>query len=613
MLEPAERDAVREAGEQGAEGWSRWQRPVELCALAGLLVAALVLPGTVPTTDGPQHVLAAWLLNHLHDPGRHYDRYIDVGIAYSSAIFPALTALFERAVPIRVAAQATLVVTAATTVLGAWALQARLGDRTSPWRATVLLLPFGCAYYFGLYNYQIGVALGILTLLSLHRALGSPDRSSAILRWALTGSLLFATALGHGFAAAWTGLLAGLLVLTCARSWEAGARAIGSLFVVAVPTLLWMMMVGSFAREAAEGVAVAPGVGALLDPDPRRLLNLPLNVYTSPFRTHYVAFGALCLAALATASAVHRSHGARFAVAGLLALLLATVVVPDVIPGWSKLHVRFTPWLALLAVVAAPTPRRSWLPAAHAVVAALVALSSWGIVADQWRLAEGQRQLEAGIGATDEVPARRFYVTPDLDFPTRPDINMYVNGHCWYAIDEGGVFSSLFADRPEAHYLRQRPAWSELDEVPTPGRQGLTMEQRWYTDARRGLTYDEVLFFEPRRGQIDVFRAHGYQSTVERGRVVRMRPPHRTLELTVAQPDRPAVVVITYGQLPVPHLVLPVPPPNGSGQQRIAIPSLPAMPVDVRLVALVDGTPGPQLALGTADLTAADTALTLGP
>jgi hypothetical protein len=137
--------------------WDSWV----LGAAALLSVAVLAVyfgSEFVPTHDGPNQLVSAWLTNHLDDPGRNFRVFLHANVAATSTGFEALFSALEWLLPWRTALRVLL----AAGSLG-WAWGFLYTAHAIPGRLALGLLGFAAALpwclYMGFYSFFLATAV----------------------------------------------------------------------------------------------------------------------------------------------------------------------------------------------------------------------------------------------------------------------------------------------------------------------------------------------------------------------------------------------------------------------------------------------------------------------
>jgi hypothetical protein len=317
-----------------------------LLASAGLVYALWVVP-YLPTSDGPQHVLAAHIENHYSDPGSAYPEFYRILPQFAEKGFALVFAPLESILPWRVALRVTLSLMALAFAWG-FALVVLSLDRTR--RATAMLgffiaLPW--SLYMGLFQFVVGTTFGLYTLAFVIRR---PPTTNA--RRAILSLLLLVQAVCHLFTAMMTGLTVLVVAVVAAKKGDR-LREIGRMALVGAPSMailgltLQTRNIGASDQQVVEWFLAdrfselsrwfAPGPGV------RAWLLIALTV---------VAIGATLARARRGATTPTEQAFAWLA----LAFLVLGVVAPLHIPAWQFFSPRF-PILALvfgLALVRLP-------------------------------------------------------------------------------------------------------------------------------------------------------------------------------------------------------------------------------------------------------------------
>ncbi len=587
-----------------------WRRALEVALFLALLLTPIWGAGPFPTVDGPEHLLGGWLLVHLHDPGRGWDQFLTRVVPFSSGAFEALVAGFVAlGAPLRSADKCALTITLGLEAFALHRLVVIAQGPRSPWRWLAWVFPFCGTFYLGLVNFELGVGVGLLTagsalalLLDARAAAATPWR-----RFVPIGVGLFVGAQCHGFAAAITGLLVGLLFLGAAPRPRL-PPLLGRLLVVSLPTLGWLELVAITAGKSQHTPLLD-----VLRFDPGSFHDLVRTLFETPYRTVLAPnLVAALLVILCLRAGLLRPGAPRALATSLAVLLVLQPFVPDSIEAWLKLRVRFPSWIVATAIAGAAVPELS--PRARSLVSAaclaVAALTAFFVTVDNRRLAALQREFESGIGqvaSSAGPPLRRFYIHPDADHPLRRGETMATNLFTLYSADEGGVFSATYSGRREAHPLGRTERFAELEPPGVKLLPGARMTEALEVKALawQGLRFDEVLGWDMRPKEIAAFERDGYVRRFQHAGLVRLAPPRRRLELTVGasrgEGARRAMVLVDDEPWVIAEAPLVAGP---DGALRATLAPLPAR--RGRLVVL--GAAGP-LFEAPIDLTAADVAL----
>lgn len=136
------------------------------CALVLSLALAVAVAWVdyLPTNDGPQHIFAAYLQGHLHQPGMGWDRYLDHGALITGSGFVSLLGFLDRLLPWRLAFRVGITLAALCWAWSVLALAVATGSR----RRWLGLLGFATAlqwqFYMGLFSCYLATAVGFLVL-----------------------------------------------------------------------------------------------------------------------------------------------------------------------------------------------------------------------------------------------------------------------------------------------------------------------------------------------------------------------------------------------------------------------------------------------------------------
>ncbi|MBN1944059.1 MAG: hypothetical protein JW797_00230 [Bradymonadales bacterium] len=589
-----------------------WYQGVERLLLFAAALVPIWLCGPFPTYDGPQHAFAGYLLNHIDDPSLGFDGYLELQASYSALFAPVLTAFFEKLLPIRWATKCMVTVFVLLQAGGLLWLIEIMDCRRSPLRWFAPVFPYTYLFYMGFDNFSGGIGLGLCVLALMMRQVKgeSAGKGAQWGGWVPVGGMLLLTALAHAFAACLVGLSMGLILAGGARG-RRSARDLGRLLVVSLPALV---VLGLVARSsAAHSLPIWGQLGWHLD----SLWWLPRNLYETPYGFMWWAnlvplFGlSLLVRGLFFREPLARGFG--LALLGLLGLM---VLFPEDTRAWNQVPIRFAGLVAGLALVGGALGSggegrwRRW----GSTLVLLLSLGS--LVSVTWanfRLARVQREFESGIGQVESSGFRRFFFREGSPNPLRPDSYMAANLHVYYMIEEGCLFPFIFRNQPEAHLLRERPAFEEL-EAPFPWHvPRLPRAIQWQIQARIGLYYDEVLLWDPLRDQMQAFRDLGYLDLFSHGRLFRLAPANRTLRLRVTARMTSALEArIVFSDLLWPYARCALDRVAGKDHGVVhELIRLPACPVGLQVWEAQAG--GRQLCNLRVDLTDSDGEVDLGP
>jgi dienelactone hydrolase len=570
---------------------ARW-RALETFAIFVAALLPLVLVGSFPTYDGPQHIFAGWLLNHIDDQGTPFADVLALQVAYSALYCPVVVSFAEHLMPLEWAARAPL---ALTIVLQVWALLRLMrlgGGGRRPLRWLAAFLPWNYTLYMGFLNFFGALGFGFLVVSLLAELvergpeLGRRRRRE---RWLLLSGALLLTALSHAFAAILTGLVCGVFLLGYGERRALPGRLL-RLGLASLPTLGVAALVATAASEHQ-----SDSLTSIFAFDLGTVAAIPSNLFESPYGRLWPATIAFFAAAgLAVVAAVRRRLARGFALA-LLAIVGVAGMFPNEIPAWSQLAVRFTPFMALFAFAGAATlrlraPSLRWGAGLAALGVAGVTLVQVGTV--NAHLAEMEREFRSGIGQVESGPYRLF-VRNGAAYTSHPDRHMASNLHVFYMIEESAVYPMLFRNRREQHVIRETEGWAQHLALPFPELvlHTLPVPQRYQAQGRAGLGFDELLLWAPEPGQLEELERLGYRVAFRNGRIVRLLPPERRLEVTaLSDRPRPLFVEVHYGDLlwPQPSARLEVAEPGVLG---VLLEDLPATSLEVRLFEATGGEP----------------------
>jgi hypothetical protein len=323
--------------------------------LVGIAWVLLCIP-ILPTHDGPQHIYAAWLLNHWSEMAWVHPLLELNGGRITSYGFDLIFRPLESFLPWRLATQLTLAIIATTFASGVIAATSAATPnqrvRTFTWFALPAAIPW--MMYMGYFNYLAGLALCGWALYLAIRLVKAHESGKARARDMFAGglaALMLVQAVAHSFAAVVTGLLLfflGSAAALGARSW----RLLFCFAPAAVPVAVisWL---------TTRGVANTDLAVNVLDSAQR------MDLATSTLAGGS-APGSFFLLGVAVSGGVAGIVGGRQAWArglGVAALIMAAIYAfaPFDIPGWQV----FAPRWGVPAVVAGVIAfsgglRRSW-------------------------------------------------------------------------------------------------------------------------------------------------------------------------------------------------------------------------------------------------------------
>jgi hypothetical protein len=411
-------------------------------ALSLVLVASITSVDYLATSDGPQRIFAGQMLNHLHDPGRGYDKYLAESPTLTNVGFELVFARLEPQLGWRRAYQVVLCLIALLWAWGVCALAASLGRRWLGLVGFASALQWG--FYMGLFSWQMGTALGFFVL-----AWAFWRGSERTLDRMMLAALFLCQAVVHSFAAMLTGFVLLVHALLSAEG-KARGKAVAVLLALALPAIavgLWTLL-HHVGNQAAATYSYPPtSLG-------HRFVLLARGVVSGPGWRAWplvllAGWGLVACRRWKVLDARERALG----LAGIV-LVLGAVVLPLHTRGWEFFCVRFAPLgLVLLALLALRgSSRLVGLAAAAAVIVYATSSLAWS-----WQHHVRIRQASTDLLAGLDAPIRRqglrlpLPLEPppgeDADEWTRDIPYVATNSHlgALYAVAQGGVPSVLFA------------------------------------------------------------------------------------------------------------------------------------------------------------------------
>ena len=438
------------------ERWERAQGPALLAVLAVLAVAGLS-PAYVPTHDGPQHIWAVHVAQHLDDAGRGWSDWLDPGSPITSHGYAAVFGPLDRLLPWPVAHRITITILAWLFAVGAFAWARSLDPRRGWLGISLSGLAFGWTFYMGFLDFHAATGAAFAGLgWAFARPRDSP-RDTVLLALGL-----LVVAWLHLVAAFLAGVLLASLIWFRAQASERGA-ALLRIAVLATPGALltglllssgWdQLQLWNAHGPGGSGWAPAPWwcAGACFAGGPWwRAWPVPLG-----------AIAALGLAVARRGSEARAEERALWFAGG--ALLLAGLLLPLDLPAWDFFSPRFLPfglaalWLSL-PIERFPLPR-----------AAAVACSSFALASGAWSLTHHQDLQRSGAAfwAGVDQPLERRGMRHPIVLDPRPDGQHahsgpipfalpWVNLGQLYAAEQGGLTPFGFALNPSLHHVLVR-------------------------------------------------------------------------------------------------------------------------------------------------------------
>jgi hypothetical protein len=503
--------------------------PRVLVVVASVVVCAIGLAATILqasfllTNDGPEHLFAAFVLNHIDDPAYAFGEYVEPNLPVTAHGFVQIFALVEPLLGWRAGYAASLIVIAQAWGLAFFALAVSLDERRWPLGLAGFALALQWAFWIGLLPFQLSTAFATGAIAAgVYRSRGArvpdgPRRSGADVA---TAALLLLAALCHPLPAALGG---GLLVLVALFAGP-GRRAtrLGVLALCGAPAAL----VALTARDAVSGPSSwAPLVERLM---------LPFDHFASGPAWRGVVVVVAALAGIVVAAA--RGAPIERALAVGAAILLAIAITsPMTASGWEFFSPRFLPLGLSVPLALLPLERLG----ARARTAALLAVGAFVVGTFVWAgrfHRELDRLTAPALAVIDDVKPRPAFRQPlilrKLDAPLPvPAMAPLLHVGRTYAVVAGGTVPYGHDSLPRIHHLLRRtelPAPIDAGFLPglqrTPPRDDdtrwrfkLTHLAQW---ARR--TGGDVIVFGSAE-DLDAFVAAGYVAEARAERVMLAR------------------------------------------------------------------------------------------
>jgi len=340
-----------------------------LFVLVAAAVGVALAGGPWMTNDGPVHVVFAYLLDHLRDPGHPLQQMVyrlDMRLQPNLLGDLMMSGLMRLTTP--VAAEAVIQYLSLLGPMLASLLAFRQISRASSWLCIfIFILSLNQLFFFGLYNFALSTAVFFLAVAAHYRLMAAASMRSA----GFLGGALGLAVLCHagGFIAAWSGIAAMVLAQIATRRARGGSlrAAIGSscwsLIGLAVPLPLFV-----YALMQNAGGKVLYGIGVverLREFVSLYLLSLHSGLEPARFALMLIILGATATTlrwawrARATISPDQRERLIATSSAALLATVVMLIVPDTMGGGWT--HFRrfelFVLFWALLIIAEFPMTR----------------------------------------------------------------------------------------------------------------------------------------------------------------------------------------------------------------------------------------------------------------
>ncbi len=480
-------------------------------ALAVLLIAigfAAAHPAYIPTHDGPQHVYAVHVANHLGDPARGWESWFEIARPVTSLGFAAVFGPLDLWLPWPVALRCTVAVLALFWAGAAYALARALHPERA-WLGLALGgAAFGWTFYMGFFSFHLASSFGLLVL-----AWAIAKRPETPRQVALLAVLLGGVALLHVMSAAVTGCVLAALYWRRAPRGALGAACLRIAAIALPATAVALALVWPGADSLGEpGTAPPP-----LTPAPWWAL---AKCFTGgpAWRAWPLTLLALAapLVALARRRAGRSAEDEALLVAGGAALAAAAWLPMD-LASWEYFAPRFLPIGVSALALTLPIERL----ARGARVAARVALATFAFASTGWAWMYHEALAGASASALSglETNLVRSGVRLPIVFDTGADPDLpparaampfalpWVNLGQLYAASQGGLTPYGFVRNARMHHLVVRPDAVEraparldrsyLTDLTRPGPAG----DRAFRDAllaylaSRATAFEDVVFY----------------------------------------------------------------------------------------------------------------------
>lgn len=433
-------------------------RVVVLVVLLGaLLLLPIWLVRFLPLLDYPNHLARAFVLAHLHDPTFEFSKFYraDWGFYPYLGMDVSLTWL-QHFFPVELAGRIFVSLCVLALPVGAWFFMREANPGHSAVALWALLIAYNVFFLEGFLNFDLGVALCLVTLGLWLRYLARPRAW----RWGLTlvvcSALYFAHLLAFGLA----GLVGTVYVLLARRK----------LRELILTWLLFLPGVLVYLRSSRLGLEKGPSIVFRGFAD--KIVSLSAFMHGYSARLDQLTLLALA-AYFLLAWWRNKDFRWNYAWLGVAAFLFALYwALPYAYGEGSDLDIRVFPVLfVVILVVAKIGPRQRWL----ALLPLVLFLLRTGNVA-QYFLGE-QPPLE-GLARSFEVIPRDALVLPIVAGDEQHPIQQPF-AHFWaYGVIRRGWFSPYLSDIPGATPLRivydsytpdgfwdlQPPDWAQVQQ-----------------------------------------------------------------------------------------------------------------------------------------------------
>lgn len=463
----------RAQGKSGPGGRALWAALVALATAAS--VAPLWSSELLPFQDAPQHVAAVRVLADWGRAGLQFPHWFQLDLSRSQYLgFYLPAALLAKAVGPQAACRLVLTLIGLALPAAAWMLLGTFGrDRRLAIFAPALF--HSSVLYIGLFNFVASVPATIAAVALVERELRAPRPSRALLLAAAGLGLLYLHPTGVALAAGGAAFLA----VTSGQPPRRMARALAPLAPAIAVLAFWASRAAPPQPEGA-AQSSAPRWQPLIDQlrDAGRLGNVLVGRADEIFVGAVVAIFAALLALRALRPAPEPAAGIepgwrRFRLA-LLALgtLGAYLCSPIGAGHFWLIHLRFLPFLALVALAAPPLPRLATSRRAAALLAAVAGLQAAYafVLASAYRRFDAEAQPAALRRVLDEAaPGKRLLALIYDQESSVVHFNPYMHFGLYYELERGGRARFNFGELP----------WMPVRFRPQPGAVPLPANYEW--------------------------------------------------------------------------------------------------------------------------------------
>lgn len=186
-----------------------------ICFLTGLLAWSVFCIPYLPTNDGPQHILSAYIENHFNDPGSIYPIYLERSPQFAYRGFALVMRPMEVLFGWKLGTQFAILI---ILLLSAWGFTAMVLalDSRRKWVACFgFPLAWSWSLYMGFFSFTVGTALGYWIL-----AYVLAIKKWNWVRWVTLSAALCLQAMSHVFTAGLTGLVMTCLLVMKQPTWR---------------------------------------------------------------------------------------------------------------------------------------------------------------------------------------------------------------------------------------------------------------------------------------------------------------------------------------------------------------------------------------------------------